>query len=417
MVNRSEIRRVILEWRQWFEHTKSICHARDISLSMPQNQALVLTGVRRAGKSFSTVNLVLKKESPIFYMNFEDPLFSLESSVRILDNLISVYVEEFGKEPHYLIFDEIQNIESWERWVRKNVDLRRYKIILTGSSAKLLSSEVATALTGRGIERNIWPLAFKEFLRFSQKECKSENEYLAAVKEYMDFGAFPEVVLSNDKNRKIELLRQYLTDIVSKDILNRYQIRSKRTLDQIIIYYLTNISSLHSYNSVKNAFGVNLETVADYTKYLEECFLVFEVTRYHPNMKIKARDPKKIYCIDTGLRNFNSASMFDDFGKLAENTVFIELKRRGRRASYFKENYEVDFVVTEYGKAKSIIQVCYSDIMDEEVFKRETRAALEAAKCLNLKEATVITKNRHEKLKMEKKTIRFVPLYEWLRES
>lgn len=414
MVDRSDLRKVIIDWRGWFERTKANCLARNIPLKMPANQALVLTGVRRAGKSFSAINFVLEEKSPVFYMNFEDPFFSIETSVTVLDQLISVYVEENGSEPAYLIFDEIQNIENWERWIRKAVDLKKYKIILTGSSAKLLSSEVASSLTGRGIERNIWPLSFKEFLAFSKRTCKSDNEYLAAMKEYMEYGAFPEVVLTKDKNQKKELLRQYLTDIVSKDILNRYQIRSKRTLDQLIIYYLTNVSSLHSYNSYKKAFGVNVETVSDYTSYLEDCFMVFEVNRYHPNMKVRARDPKKIYAVDTGLRNFNSASHSTDFGKLAENIVFVELKRRGRDISYYKDSYETDFVTTEYGNVTSLFQVSYSDLKDKALFEREMRAISEAMEYCSLNEATILTQDRHEKVKSKGKTIQLMPLYEWL---
>ena len=417
MVNRSDLRKVILDWCGWLERAKVSCFTRDISFTMPVNQALALTGVRRAGKSFSAVNFILENDASVFYMNFEDPFFSIEFSVTIFDQLITAYVEEFGKEPVYLIFDEIQNINSWERWVRKTVDLKKYKIILSGSSAKLLSSEVATALTGRGVERNIWPLSFKEYLRFSGKKCESDNEYLAAIREYMNFGGMPEIVLLKDENQKVELLRQYLTDIISKDILNRYQIRSKRTLDQIVIYYLTNISSLHSYNSVKNAFDVNLDTVRDYTKYLGECFLIFEVNRYHPNLKVSARDPKKIYSIDTGLRNFNSASHSTDLGRLAENIVFVELKRRGYEISYFKDNFEADFVATQHSEPNLIVQVCYSDMRDESTYNREIRATTEAMQQLKMHEAFIVTENRHETLKINADLIHMVPLYEWLLEK
>ncbi len=414
MINRSDIRKVVMEWQGWLKMTKSSCFLRDISLSLPDNQALVLTGVRRAGKSFSAVNIILNETSPVFYMNFEDPLFTLDSSVGIIDQLISVYVEEYGSEPRFILFDEIQNIEMWERWVRKMVDLKRYKIMITGSSAKLLSSEAATSLTGRGIERNIWPLSFKEYLRFLNRSCATENEYLAAIKDYLEYGSFPEVVLKKDNAQKIELLRQYLTDIVSKDILTRYEVRSKRVLDQLITYYLTHISSLHSYNSYKKAFGVNIETVGDYTKYLEECFLLFEVNRYHPNMKVQARDAKKIYSVDTGIRNFNCASHSVDIGKLAENAVFVELKRRGKTVCYYKENYETDFVTTEYGKVTSAIQVCYSDMNDEKLFNRETRAVCEAMDGCKLNESVIVTQNRCETLKIGGKLVNLIPLYDWL---
>lgn len=188
--------------------------------------------------------------------------------------------------------------------------------------------------------------------------------------------------------------------------MGRHEIRSTHPLEQLTTYYFTNISSLHSYNSLKKAIQINTETAA---------FLFFEVKRYHHNLKVQSRDMKKIYCIDTGMRNVHAISPFnDDLGKLAENVVYVHLRRQGREVWYFSGASEADFVVTRLGKPQEVIQVCYSDMEADDTRERELGGLVEALDYTGLKSGTILTLSREEKLHKDGKDIELVPLFKWL---
>ncbi len=418
MILNLTIKEVIDEWQEWAKNVIKIKHNRNnLNLDFIAGNALALIGVRRAGKTFYALDIASKKFSieNILYMNFEDPYFISNNSVNELDKLIETCTEYSFNIPKLLILDEIQNIDSWEKWVRKNIDLKKYKIIVTGSSAKLLSSEIASSLTGRSISHHIWTLSFNEFLKFKGVNDKlTKNEYLAYFKMYMLEGAFPETTQLTKKTAKQTQLKQYFEDIIHKDIIKRYEIRNTKNLYLIANYYLTNLSSLHSTHSVKKALNINAETVGEYTNHMEDAFLVFSISRYHTNLKIQSRDPKKIYVIDTGLRNVIARSISEDLGKLAENIVFIELKRQNKEIYYYKDEQEVDFIITDNFKPKEAIQVSYSDLNDSSTYKREINALLSCLKNLNLKEGLILTKNREEFIKLDNKIIRMIPLYLWM---
>ncbi len=330
MIERYNIKKAIDDWKLFLEKTRKQFLPRSLQKSIGNDMALGLVGVRRCGKTFSAIELT--KNEKVFYFNFEDPIFIEDNSVSNIDELISVYTEYYGN-PEFIIFDEIQNISGWERWLRKAVDMQKFKVIITGSSSKLLSSEISTSIAGRCLEQKIWPLSFREYLKFTEEDL---NPIEYKLRDYTLFGGFPAVVLKKSKEEKIDILKQYINDIVLKDIIDRYKIRNKKHLDQIIVYYLTNISSNHSASAIKKAFGINIETVTNYTSYLEEAFFIFSISRYHNNLKEQQRDSKKVYTIDTGLRDVYARSSNADYGKLAENIVFIELKRRGKEIYYFK---------------------------------------------------------------------------------
>ena len=416
--NSGKLKKVIDEWQEWATNVVNTKFERqDLNIKFIANNALALIGVRRTGKTFYALGIASKelKNQNFLYMNFEDPYFIANNSVNELDKLIEVYTEYSLREPQLLILDEIQNIQSWERWVRKVIDLKKYQIIITGSSAKLLSSEIASSLTGRSISHKIWPLSFEEFLDFKRiKKKLNHNEYLAYFKSYLIEGSFPEPSLITESGARNTELKQYFEDILNKDIIKRYEVRNTKNLYLIASYYLTNLSSPHSTHSVKKALNINAETVGDYTRYMEDAFLIFSIDRYHPNLKVQIRDSKKIYVIDNGLRNAISRSASEDLGKLAENAAFIELKRRSKEIYYYKEEQEVDFIITENFKAKEAIQVCYSNLEDPETYAREVDSLIACLKDLKLQEGLILTKDREEVLRLGQKTIRMIPLYLWM---
>lgn len=416
MGSNAEIKKVLDEWQTWAKDVIVQKYPRNnLGLKFIGKNAIALIGVRRSGKTYYALDLAERETKDFFYMNFEDPYFTASNSTAELDRLVEVYTEFSGKEPKLLVLDEIQNIECWERWVRKQVDLGKYSLVVTGSSAKLLSSEIASSLTGRNITHHIWTLSFQEFLSFKDSAEKlSVNEYLAQFKKYLSEGAFPEVVQLKDVQEKRLQLQQYFEDILNKDIIKRHQIRSTHSLYLLANYYLTNLSSLHSTHSVKKALNINAETVGDYTRYLEDAFLIYAVQRYHPNLKVQSRDAKKIYVIDTGLRNAISRSVSDDWGKLAENIVYIELRRRGKEVYYYKEVGEVDFIITENFKAKEAIQVSYSDLEDASTYEREVNSLQECLTNLKLDSGLILTRNREEIIHLGDQKITMMPIYKWM---
>lgn len=425
MADRNKIKSAIDDWMEWYGAASNALIKRAIDKcaigAIEGKKACAYVGVRRCGKTYSAIQA--SKDSDIdpkrvLYFNFEDPLVLLEKGTGILDEIVSVYTEYAGTAPKFVLFDEIQNIEGWEKWVRKAVDLGRFRLHITGSSAKMLSTELSSAISGRNIEIPIWPLSFREYLEFSARTPSHKDEYLSAMREYFIWGGFPEVVLAGEAADKKNLLRQYVNDIVLKDVMGRHKIRSKHQIDQLVIYYFTNVSSPHSNNSVKKAIQMNTDTAADYTEFLSDAFLFFEVKRYHHNLKVQSRDMKKIYCIDTGMRNVHSVSPFnEEFGKLAENVAYIHLRRQGRDVWYFKGESEADFVVTSLGKPNNVIQVCYSDLENTLTREREVRGLIEALKYTGLETGVVLTMSREEKLREGGKNIEFIPLYKWLLNS
>lgn len=408
----NKLRQLLAHWTDWVtsRHPQPRpLYAHEIHPSFAQ----VYIGVRRCGKTTVACDNHFDTASTTLYINFEDPFFILNHEIDILDELIRVYVAEHHHEPTTIIFDEIHHIPNWERWIRKMVDLKRYQICLTGSSAKLLSSEIATSLTGRSLTTVVWPLSFSEFIAFSQQPT-TDNEYLARLDTYMQSGGFPDVVLTTNQHLKIEILRQYLQDILYRDIVTRHEIRHTLHLNQIVQYYLKNISYLHSASKIKKAFNINIQTVQHYTQFLEDAFLIFSMSRYHPNLKVQARDPKKIYCIDPGLRNANVILQTQNIGALAENIVYLELRRRTKQLYYFQGTQEVDFICVDGLTPTAAIQVSYCDFEDDLTLQRERGAMLECLDQLGLDDGLILTRDTLFSETHGTKTINFLPLFKWL---
>lgn len=417
-MNKALVKQSIDDWNNLLVSARETLIPRSHAPSLPtQDIALALIGIRRCGKTHLAFQI--SKELPsdnVFYYNFEDPLFYANNKVEHLDLLISVAQEFRSAKIKLLILDEIQVVDGWERWLRKLIDQKQYQIIITGSSAKLLSSELASSLTGRALEHKVWPLSFSEIISFKNIRPNSLNDHLSLLREVMQWGGLPEVV-KLPAEQKNKLLSQYLNDITLKDVISRNKVRNKRALDQCITYYLTNISSLHSYNSISKAFGFDTVTASEYTMMLQDAFLIKEIPRYHNNLKIQSRDPRKVYTIDTGFRTVGARSVSDDTGKLLENIVLIELLRRNKQVYYFKEVQEVDFILVDRYKATDAIQVCDSNLLEEKLWKREIKALNEALTALNLNQGLIISKDREENISIEDKLIRIIPAHKWLQKE
>lgn len=411
----SEFINVVKFWNDWFINEEKLI-PRDSyrKKNIDKSFGYAFVGVRRSGKtSIACLNAPHLSQATC-YINFEDPFFINNHEVKLLELIPNIFKEIYKKQAKVLILDEIQNIPNWERWVRKIIDTKTFQIFITGSSAKLLSSELASSLTGRCLETRVWPLSFKEYLDFKNK-TKVSN-YNKEVENYILEGGFPKVVLEKNQTEKNEILRNYLHDIIYKDIASRYEIRQLSSLQNIIQYLLTNISSKHSFNSLKNAFNINVVTAQDYALYCESAFLFFFVKKYDRNLKVQSRNPQKVYCIDTGLRQANAFYHSLDQGKLIENIVFIELLRRNQEVFYHQENYEVDFLILQSGLAVKAINVCYDDLKNEETYLRETEGMLECLRMHGLSQGTILTKSRDTQERIDGRELIFKPVHKFLLE-
>jgi len=394
---------------------------RDLEIS-DINKVISISGSRRSGKTyffFQKIYDLLKimEKDRIIYLNLsDDRLYPLK--LYDLQSLLEAYFELYPKNKTnriFLFLDEVQEVDKWEMFVRRIYDKENIRIFITGSSSKLLNKEINSSLRGRTLNYIMFPLSFKEFLKF--KDIALENNFVYSqqrfiltklFKEYLNDGGFPEIVNTPQKR---EILENYLELIVYKDIVERYNIRNLNLIKTMIKYLLTNISSLFTVNSyykyINQEFSVKKDTIGEYLSYLEDAYLVFTTSLFSYSLKQQQTNPKKIYCIDNGLRNTVSFKFSKDEGRLGENLVFIELKRRNKDVYYWKKKNEVDFVIKEPTQKLTAINVCYSDEIDE----REIKGLLEFKREFKkTKELIIITKD------MEKKEqgIQFMPLWKWL---
>jgi hypothetical protein len=377
-------------------------------------------GPRRSGKS-SLLKLIISRlglEGSFLYINFEDPFFIENNEASIIEKLIETYREYFnGNNLKYLFFDEIQEIESWEKAIRKLRDGSDYKIFITGSSSTLLSRELSSSITGRHTTFNMFPLSFKEFLFFKNIEVNSQKDIAlkeSLIKkrfdEYLETGGFPEAVVTGNK----ELLKNYFYDFLQRDVVLRRQVRDKDALEKMAVFLMSNSGKLISNASMQKAFNLAYESVDNYLEYLKEAFMFFELRQFSFSLKKQSKTLPKIYSVDTGLARAASFNFSKDNGKILENAVFLHLKRRSNSLFYYKtkNNLEVDFLVREKEKNHSLIQVCW-DINDPETMEREIKALKEE---LNMRESVIVTHDNEDEIATEGMKITLVPAWKWFLE-
>jgi predicted AAA+ superfamily ATPase len=358
----------------------------------------VLSGIRRCGKSTLMKLLMQKIKKPIAYFNFEDARINgfEVNDFQKLDEII-------GKGKAAYFFDEIQNIASWEIFIRQ-LHERGEKVYITGSNASLLSKELGTRLTGRHLRHELFPFSFQEFLVF-----KKLKYTVAAFEKYMELGGFPEYL--RDPNP--EVLQTLLRDIVLRDIAIRYGIKNSKTLMDLTLYLISNIGKEVSYNNLKKTFNIgSANSVSDYLTWLEDTYVLFYLPRFSWSAKSVAINPRKVYAIDNGLVNANSLSFSKDKGRLLENLVYQFLRQKQYQLFYFRENKECDFVVFEKNKCKQVIQVCSQ--IDSDNKARELDGLIEAMEFFKLKEGFIITLNQKDKLGFNGKTVYLIPAFEFI---
>ena len=363
-----------------------------------KNKINVAIGMRRVGKTYFVFQKIKQlldigvELTQILYINFEDDrLFPLNASTLagLLDDFYSLYPDNHEK-PCYFFLDEIQNIDNWASVIRRFFDSKPVTIFLTGSSAKLLSKEIATSLRGRSLSTEIWPYDFNEYqVAINQVidtrlfGAKTRDKLMKIFYQYLDTGGFPEVI-SYDSSIRDQTLQDYVTIVTFRDIIERHSISNTAVIKYMISTMLANVATLFSinkfYNDLKSqGYKIGKDSLYDYAHYLEDAYLLFSVPLYATSIRKVQSNPKKIYAIDTGLVRAMIFDMSKDFSHLFENLIYLELRRRGLEIYYYltSNRYEVDFLVQTRKGEKELIQVTW-DMTDDATRKREERA-LEAA--------------------------------------
>lgn len=402
MILKETLKAVVLSQKKSFDELELGVERYIVNrISMELQHALIISGIRRCGKS-TLMHQLSKRIKNFNYLNFEDTrLAGFELSD--FEKLDEIYKEEFG-ECNFYLFDEVQNIPGWEIFVRSRLDKKK-KFIITGSNASLLSKELGTRLTGRHINIELFPFSFKEAGAFKKwKEGASEFE------EYLKEGGFPEYL----KYKNQEILRELFTDVIQRDIVARYKIRESKALNEMALYLLTNVGKEFSFNTLKSAFALgSVNTVSAFVSYLEDSYLIFTVPKFDYSLKKQIINPKKIYAIDNGLCVANSVSFSEDKGRMLENLAYLVLRRTNKQIFYFKSgnNHECDFLLKDGAKIKAAIQVCYE--LNEDNKGRELGGLAEALDQFGLKEGIILTFNQEDELTQNGKKIIVLPLWKW----
>jgi predicted AAA+ superfamily ATPase len=361
--------------------------------------ALIVSGIRRCGKSTLLFQMLKEKYPNAIYLNFEDiRLYEFEKKDFIrLDKAIT----SIGSK--VLLFDEIQIVSGWERYVRQKLD-EGYRLVITGSNASLLSRELGTKLTGRQITEELFPFSFREFTSFRQLKHSAES-----LLQYLKTGGFPEFV----KQGANEILNSVFDDILMRDIAVRHGIREIKTLQRLALYLISNVGNLVTANRLKTMFEVgSANTITEYLAYLEDSYLFQLVPKFSYSLRKQMVNPRKVYAIDTGMITVNSGSFTDDDGRKLENLVYLHLRRKYREIYYYSEKGECDFVVFDKGTAVHGVQVCFD--LNADNLDREVNGLEAAMKELKLREGKIITFNQKDRFERDGRVIKVVPCHEFL---
>jgi len=369
----------------------------------------LITGPRRAGKS--THALMMLRGQNFAYLNFDSqPLLDAwnpDLVMRLLDDVYPGY--------EYLLLDEVQNLNAWDLWVSE-LYRREVNMVITGSNAKMLSSEMATVLTGRYLQVEILPFSLSEFFEWNGRHLDSLQDYnaVALADDYLRNGGYPEVLNSRP------LLRNYLDtlfdSIVWKDVVKRHNVRNTSELNNLAMYMVSNICNPVSINELTANLGLSsVNTTRRYMEYLHEPYLFYYLSRYNNKLKLMQKAPRKVYVVDNGFVRAKAFSLSENLGMLLENQVFVELVHRGydteKTLFYYRSrnDKEVDFVLREENHVKALVQVCY-DMGNVKTEKREVGSLIECAGELHCNNLIIVTANDERIIHKDGYAINVLPI-------
>ena len=386
----------------------------DTEVLLRSRQIKLITGPRRTGKS--TEALLMLQGHNFAYLNFDDgKLLQAWDDDLVLEMLSLVYPDY-----EYLLLDEVQNLDGWDLWVSK-LYRQGINLVITGSNAKLLSSEMATALTGRYIQVEMFPFSLEEVfdwnnLTLQAIEAGTEAQRVSLLDDYLHNGGYPETV----ESRRItqSYLSTLFDSIVWKDVAKRHNIRNTTDLNNLALYLLSNFCNPLSANNLASELGMSsVATAKKFMEYLHEPYLFYYLPRYDKKMKLMVKAPRKVYVVDNGFVAAKAFSLSENLGRLLENQVFVELLRRGHDTEkslfYYRSrnDKECDFVVRNGTQVVQLIQVCY-DLNSLKTEKREVDSLVECAGELNCSNLVIVTMNESRLIQKGNYQIRVVPIAE-----
>jgi len=387
---------------------------REIEQFIYDREILTLIGPRRSGKTtiiYQLIHSLLQSGTNpkhIMYISLDDPEITLDMGddlfIRLFESYQEIILRELKDQEIYVFIDEVQYFKGWEMWLKKYFDqYPNIKFIVSGSSSLAIKDEFA-ALTGRNLRFLIYPFSYREFIlardniliektAFSYKNFEDaynavlpfKNKLILLFQEYLCSGGYPRTI-NEDAGKSREILKQYFYDTIYKDILKMYPVRDVRALESIAAYLAQNIGNRFSFRKISSALGIDVDTVIRYVKYLEETYLVFMLNYFSYSSKAVIQKEKKIYMIDTGLRNAISTSVEEPLQ--VENCVFTHLIRKFENVSYWRDVEEVDFIVS-INNTPLPVEVKYQNSIGQS----DIRSVLKFCKRFKLNKGIIVTKN------------------------
>lgn len=404
--------------------------ARSVKIPIDSSKIVTISGVRRSGKTFvifETIKSLLSNKiskTKIIYINFEDE--RLELNQKDLDLILQSYRElypDLSLSECYFFFDEVQNLNGWEKFIRRIYDTVTKNIFITGSNSKLLSKEIATSLRGRAITYEIFPLSFSEYLCFkdvktdlyhSQNKAKIINLFDRFIFE----GGFPEIATCSDSTIKNKILQEYFDVMLYRDIIERFNITNISALKYFLKRVFENVTSPLSVNNIYNelksqGYKIGKNFLYEYLDISESIYLFLIAKKYSESTLKQELSGKKVYAIDNGLLNAATFKFSKDHGKLLENIIFLELYKNSSKVFFYKNKRECDFIVFEKSQIMDIIQVSYS-LEDKNTREREIEGLAETCKRFGVRDGHIITFSEEEHIKIEGISINIIPAYKFL---
>ena len=407
---------------------------RRLRLETVHGKAAVCIGVRRSGKStylFQVVQRLLDDKvsrKNILYLNFfDDRLHGLkqENLGLVAEAYYSLYPEKKNAETVYCFFDEIQAVPGWESFVDRLMRTEKCEVYLTGSSAQMLSKEIATQMRGRALSWEMFPFSFREFLDYKGVESEgalSTKKRLLVQKafgEYWETGGFPEVA-GLDRNLRIKTHQEYFHAVLFRDLVERHDVAHPKAVADLAHWLVDNTASLYSVNRLTGylkslGHKAPKSAVSDYLAWFEDAYFLFSVRIFDSSLARSHTNPKKIYCVDHAMVTSVSSGVLVNSGHLLENLAFTALRRIHAEIYYYKTRTgrEIDFVVPLRGRSRMLVQVCES-LAEPQTRKREVAALSEAMTELGVKSGTIVTKGEDERIKTDDGTIEVVPMWRFL---
>ena len=388
---------------------------QDMDLLLNSHLIKLITGPRRVGKS--TQALLMLRNRNFAYLNFDSQqlldAWDADLVMRMLDDVYPGY--------EYLLLDEVQNLEAWDLWVSELYRLGK-NLVITGSNAKMLSSEMATALTGKYLKVEMLPFSLEEFFDWNKLDLSKLNpeqqaDASALMDDYLRNGGYPEVVASR------QLTRTYLDtlfdSIVWKDVAKRHSVRNVTDLNDLALYLVSNFCNPVSANELTEELGFSsVNTTKKFMDYLREPYLFYYLPRYNNKLKLMKKAPRKVYVVDNGFVAAKAFSLSDNLGRLLENQVFVELLRQGydtdKTMFYYRSrnDKEVDFVLRKGTHIEQLVQVCY-DMSNAKTEKREVDSLIECAAELNCSNLVIMSNNEERTIEKDGYRIDVVPVAKW----